>query len=304
MGAALGTNQRLFISAIGGTYRLGIQASNGATVGDLAVTPGWQHLCLNMNAGTDTATLYKDGVASTSAGSVKSYTSYTLASNIELGRIGGLSDGVGGIFDEVILYTSNESCADIYAAANPVDSSVGTFTLVTHRFESPYLTAAGAVDTRSSNGAEIDCVKGGSVAVHIQVQCDNVANCDPQSFPLWYSLDGVNFNQAVPDSPTADGVSLWGADSSTQLNRFTADGPLSAGLSHTDGETNLTTSSVQTYDLAQNSSLTLRYILKISPTFSGSAVWVRPQRGLGTPLDTYTTTPKINVTPMRASAGP
>ena len=296
VGAPIGSDQRMYISAIGGTYRLGIQGSNGSTVGDLPVTAGWQHLCLNMNAATDVATLYKDGIASNSAGSVKAYTSYALSGNIELGRIGGVADGVGAVFDEFILYQSSEDCAAIYAGATPPDLSAGSFTLVTHRFEGVWLLPGAVVDVRQANGAGIPCVRGGAVAVHLQIQCDNVTPCSPQSFPLYYSLDGLNFSP-VTDTPTSGGVSFYGDAADPLLNRYVADGPLSGSLPHTDGATSvLSAGQAQTYSLAQNTSLTLRYILKIAPSFSGDAVWVRPHRQLlGAAINTYLTVPKITV---------
>lgn len=302
VGASLGDNQRLYTVINSGEHRIGVQGSNAALAGNIAARSGWQHVCLNNNATTNTVTLYVDGVASTASGAVKTHSgSWTLASNLELGRIGGLSDGVGGVFDEFILYESSESCAAIYAAANPVDSSGGTFTLQTHRFESPRLLTGATVDVRSANGAELTAIRGAEFAVHAQIRCDNVSACDAQTFPPWYSLDGATYIQAVPDSPTGDGVSWLGTSSESALNQGVADGPLSAGLTHVDGGTVVSGAGLQSYTLAQNTSLTLRYLFKIAPTFAGTALWIRPHRSLGAPLDTYSSTIKINVVQPRAS---
>ena len=72
------------------------------------MTPGDNHLCLTVNATTDTITLHKNGVASASAGGQKTVTSYTLAGDFDLGRIADLTNGGGGTFDDLIVEFTDE----------------------------------------------------------------------------------------------------------------------------------------------------------------------------------------------------
>jgi len=67
MGTLIGSSQRLYVGAIDGTWRVATQGTNTTAAGasNLTVSEGWQHLCLNVDATTDTVTLYKNGVAGT-----------------------------------------------------------------------------------------------------------------------------------------------------------------------------------------------------------------------------------------------
>lgn len=304
-GSALGTNQRFYITTLDSTWRLGIQSSNDGTIGDIAVTSGMTHVCLKADSSTDIATLSINGVASTSAGSRKAYTSFALASNFELGRIGGIATGAGGTFDKLYIYPSAEDCAAIYAAQLPGSSAVGTFTLQTYRFESGRLGVGGAIDTRTALDTALSLAEGGYAALHLQIRCDNVANCSSTAFPLYYSVDGGGYDYALDDVATSHGVRFYGSSSDDSLNRFIADGPLTGSLSHTDGPTSMLSSHVsQSYTLAQNSSLTVRYLIYFGAGTANHTFRFRPKQGNGLSLDTYTVSPQVDVTPARAMGGP
>lgn len=303
-GSALGTNQRFYITTLDSTWRLGIQASNDGIVSDLPVTSGMTHVCVKADSATDQATLYINGVASTSAGAKKSYTSFALASNFELGRIGGIASGAGGTFDKLYIYPSAEDCNAIYTAQLPVTSTVGTFTLRTHRWEGAYLAVGGGVDVRTSNGASALITEGGTIALHVQIECDNVAACDATPFPLSYAVDGGAYTNTLDDIATSNAVRYYGSSVDPQLNRFSAVGPLSGALSHTNGVTSSLSSHVlQNYSLAQNSSLTIRYLITFTKGSSGHVYTFRPVRTNGIPLNTIIVTPSITVIPMRANGG-
>lgn len=304
-GSALGTNQRFYITTLDSTWRLGIQSSNDGTIGDIAVTSGMTHVCLKADSSTDIATLSINGVASTSAGSRKAYTSFALASNFELGRIGGVATGAGGTFDKLYIYPSAEDCAAIYAAQLPLSSSTGTFTLQTYRFESGRLGVGGAIDTRTALDTALSLAEGGYAALHLQIRCDNVANCSSTAFPLYYSVDGGGYDYALDDVATSHGIRFYGSSSDDSLNRFIADGPLTGALSHTDGPTSMLSSHVsQSYTLAQNSSLTVRYLIYFGAGTANHTFRFRPKRGNGLSLDTYTVSPQVDVIPARAMGGP
>ena len=118
------TSSRLFyITTRSTTWVLGIQASGDSSANgtsDLTVVPDtWQHLCLVANSATDTATLYKNGVAGTLGGVVKSYTSFTFPGNFELGRLGNVATGGGAVFDDFIIYQSVQDCNTLYRVREP-----------------------------------------------------------------------------------------------------------------------------------------------------------------------------------------
>ena len=300
-GSSLGTNQRAYVSISDGTWRLGVQASSDSTAGDIAVTAGMHHVCVVFDSGTSTATLNIDGVASTSSGAKKTYTSYTFASNFELGRIAGNTTGVGGTFDKFYLYTSAENCNTIYTAQLPVSASSGTFTLETHRTEGVFLFPGGSIDVRTANGADAYCVENGSIALHIQIKCNAGTNCDTTSFPLYYSVNGGAYDHIVADTPSSDGVYFYGNTSNTAINRFVADGPLTGALSHTDGPTTTLSAQLsQSYTLTQNTSLTIRYLLAFAPNSAGKVFRFRLKQANGVDFSAYTTTPVVNITKMQA----
>lgn len=298
------TTRKGYVYAESGTWRLGIQGSAATTAGDIAITPGLHHVCLVFDSSIDTATLYIDGVASTSAGAKKTYTSYTFLGNFELGRISGQTTGAGGMFDRLYIYQSVQSCSSIFSAQQPTTSTTGTFTLRTHRWEGAYLAAGGGVDVRTSNGASALIVEGGTIALHVQVECDNVAACDATPFPLSYAVDGGAYTNTLDDIATSNAVRYYGSSADPQLNRFSAVGPLSGSLSHTNGITSSLSSHVlQNYSLAQNSSLTLRYLITFTRGSSGHVYTFRPIRSNGIALNTIVVTPSITVIPMQANGG-
>lgn len=301
IGTQLGSDQRAYISTFQGNWRIGIQGSNDSTAGNIAVTSGLHHVCLEMNSSTDVATLYVDGVASTAAGAVKSYTSYTFASNFEWGRLAASANGPGGTFDRLTIYEAHGKCTDLYNAENPsAPVTSGNFTLETHRWEGVHYTSAGAVDVRSANGADYQCVSPGAVALHLQIKCENVESCSATTFPLYYSVDGGSYSLAVPDVASADGVYMYGTTSDITVNRFTADGPLSGALTHIDGSTTtVTTSQPQSYAMVQNSTLTVRYLIAFTTDALGKIFRFRVKKAGGVDLDTYTVSPRVDIIPMQ-----
>lgn len=301
-GAQLGTDKRAYTSSFGGNWRIGVQASNDATAGDIAVTSGMHHVCHEFNHATLTSTLYIDGVASTAPGAVKSYTSYAFVSDFELGRLAGSANGPGGTFDKFTIYESAGKCVALYAAEQPSTGAPDSMTLVTHRWEGVWLSPDGSVEVRTANGADFTAQSFGSVALHVQIQCDNVVACESTSFPLYYSVDGGTYDNAVPNVATADGVYMYGTATSPTLNHFTADGPLTGALSHTDGATTITdVLQSQSYTLAQNSSLTVRYLVSFNGSAKGKTFRFRPKRASGIDFDTYTVSPRVDVIDATAS---
>lgn len=180
-----------------------------------------------------------------------------------------------------------------------------TYTLETHRWEGVYLTAAGAVDVRSALAADAKCIAGGSIALHLQIKCDNVADCPSTAFPLYYSVDGGAYTNAVPNVATSDGVRMYGLATDSTLNRFAADGPLSGVLTHTDGTTTMIDiTESKSYALSQNTTLTVRYLLSFTSDAVNKTFRFRPKYGSTTDLQTYTVSPRVDIVPAQASGGP
>lgn len=305
MGTPVGSSQRLYVAATNGTWRLAIQGTSGGTVTEFPVQLNeWTHVCVTMNSATDTATLHIDGVAGTSAGAVKSYTSYALAGNFRLGYVdNNLSPGA--VYDHVKIWTSVESCAAEFAANTPPQEIEGQLSQTAHRFQRVYLKNGSVVNLGSVSGTR-EVVDGGSIALMVQINCDNVADCDQTSFVLRYSTDGTNFNLAVPDNPTSDGVYFWG-DTVPRLNNGAADGPITGSLTHTDGPTQLRAAAVPSVDLAQNTSLTLRWILRFAPGHANQSRYFKVYEQSGVALTggyTPSSGARVDIVPTRASAGP
>lgn len=307
-GAALGTNQRLYISTINGSWGLGIQGSvAGSGTSDLSVVPGWNRICLRLNSSTDTATLYRNGVAGTGTDVVKAYTSYTLASNIYFGAPTGFSSTVapGTTIDEAKIYNSLVGCDTDYTAWDPPATPVGVQNQVGHRFQSVYLQSGSPVNLGTGANQSQQVIKSGGVAIVFQVDCTNVAPCPGALYQLRYSLDGVNYNNVVPDIPTSDGVSMWGPTSDATINRFSAACPVTSALGGgcVSGDTTITSSqSSVARDLAQNSSYTIRYIVRIANPPVSSVYFKLYQSGTALPSYTPSTGAMISVVPPQASA--
>lgn len=270
-GAPLGTNQRLYVSTSGGTWRLGIQSSNDGTASELAVASGWNHVCLTMNSATDTATLHIDGVASTSAGAVKTYTSYALAGDFDLGRIADVATGGGGgTYDDPIIYTSVEDCGAIYTAFQATPTAPGgTLAQAAVQFQGVTLDATGNVITFGALNSTQEVVKRGGGAVVFQVHCQAGAACDETAFKLVYAKNqtataarAAGTYITAPNTETSDGFWFWGTTTET-LNSGITTTRLTGSCTVTNGTTQLTTDQVPSVGLSSDGCIVLRYIFRV-----------------------------------------
>ncbi len=294
-GSTLGTNQRFYISTASGTWRIGVQSSNDGTAGSIAVTSGWHRACLVADSGTDTATLYIDGVASTGGGA-KTYTSYTFASNFRLGSP--FDDTPIATYDDFKVWTSAESCADDFASWEQVaPDPTGTFAQVTHQWQ--FLRASAT--NYGSAGATVSVVVGGAVALITQIDC-TVANCDPTGARLYYNKNGGAFAQ-VPDVMGSDQVSFYGTPDVDVLSG-TVTCCLSGALTANDGPTNTTAAAVPVFDLAQNASFVRRSILKFgSSATAGDTYCFKEYHQTDIAMDSYTPSAGACVTIVSMSTG-
>jgi len=83
-GPEIGADQRGYVGAISGTWRVARQSTGVTAAGasNLAVTEGWNHLCARWDSSTDTVALYNNGVAGTGGGTGGS-NRVTFATNFE-----------------------------------------------------------------------------------------------------------------------------------------------------------------------------------------------------------------------------
>lgn len=308
-GTALGTNQRFFVRRDAtNVWQMRIQG-NPLLSSEFPVVAGDTHVCIKFNPTTDTATLHINGVAGTVAGaSLHTYTSYTFASTFRFGLPSGFaavtpSSSGPDIIDQAFIYTSDVSCATLYAAWNPTPAQ-SSVVQETHQWQGVYLLLNGLPENRGTTGSPRTIVHNGAATLLAQLKCTG-GDCGSVQPRFRYNINGGAFSNVVPDTPTADGVAYWGDDASIQVNAGVADGPITGALTHTDGITALRSSAVPTIQMAQDTSYTIRGIFRITSAV-GTVVCFKLYDQSGEALAAYTPTEGacLTVIEPRANAGP
>lgn len=311
-GPDFGTNQRAYVCAHAGTWKVSLQSvtCSATAASNLTVTAGWNYLTLIFNSSTDVATLYKDGVTGT-GGATGSYTSFTFASDITLGRLNG-NNATGLTVDDFALYTTVEDASALYNAWNAPAVAVGTFGMPSYRFQAVYLPELGGSPTNF--GTAINQTKtviaGGAVALLAEIYCENVADCEQDGF-RWEArhTNTLPFTASdswiqIPDMETDTHIWMWGPDNNTLLNSGTTTSRLSAGsCTVTNGVTLLTSAQVPVVDLQQDGCVVLRGIFRIGATASGYYD-IRLSQQSGTAFTGTVNPARITVIPPQANAGP
>lgn len=296
-GAPVGTNQRFYPVSASGTWRLAAQTSGASTASDLAVVSGWNRVCVVANATTDTVTVSNNGVLATTAGGTKSVTSYVLAGDIEVGHLPGNTSATA-IYDDYLFYLSAITVATDYLAWQPATDTT-MVVQATHQHQGVF-TLNAVAENRGAADAQRTIVKGGAAAVMVQLNCTGGA-CGVLQPRFRYNINSGAFTNVVPDSPTADGVSYWGASAPIGLNNGAADGPISGALAHTDGLTLTTSSAIPTIELANNTSYTLRGIFTVDAAI-GDVVCFKAYDQGGSALASYTPSAGACVTVIAAQS--
>lgn len=305
LGSALGSNQRFYVSTLGGTWRIGIQASNDATASELAVVAGWNYIVVQMDSATDTATLCVNRVCSVTAGGQKTYTSYTLASNLELGRLGGQASGGGGTFDDPLVYlNATVSPDDLYDTFNESGPApvAGTFDQSTVQAQGVYLVN-GVPSNLVAVGLPKKVIVGGAVAWVFQIHCTNVEDCNRTAFRLAYRKNGAGSWRHVPDIETADGIYMWGPSSAALLNSGETTTRLTGSCAVTNGVTLLTSGQVPSVDLPQDGCVMLRWIVRVG-NVPGVFFDLRVEMEGGTAFTGTYNLARIDVIDPSANVGP
>jgi hypothetical protein len=264
-----GVNQRFYLSKVSGTWGLGMQSS-GHSATEFAVVAGWTRVCVVANSGTDTATLYVNGVAGTgSSTSVKTYTSFTLAGNFKIGNDSPSDTSLRGetTIDDVKIWdtalTAQEVLDDYNSYGSP-PTPTGTLEQKTHRWYKLRKTEAGAADPHGAVGATVPVMNAGAVQLVIQVDC-TTANCDPIAARLLYNRNGGTFN-ILPNTFGADLVRFYGATADSGVLSGTVTCCLSGALASNDGDTQFVADAIPVFDLDQDASITLRYAIAVDPS--------------------------------------
>lgn len=314
-GAPLGSSQRLYVSMAGGTWRIGIQTSNDATASDLPVVAGWNYLILQLDkdtpgSGTGTATLCVNGQCSTSPGAQKTYTSYVLDGDLEIGKLPAHTNGPGGTFDDFQLYlNATVSPADLWAAFNQAPPpTTGTFSQDAVQFEAPYLTGVGASPTVLVSPSNVrTVVRGGGVAMAAQVRCAPGTACEETAYRWTYRkvgsplLDTDPWPQ-IPNMENQDGIWMWGQSTNSFLNNGVPTTRLTGTCTMTDGVTLLTASQQPSFTLPADGCTVIRALVRLSDSASG-CVDIRIEKEGGVPFAGAYTYGRIDIIPPQASGG-
>lgn len=281
-GFSLGTNQRLHIATSGSVWGLGIQSSAFSGTSNLSVTSGWHHVCLQMDSGTDIATLYVDKIAGNSGTQAqKAYTSYTTSSVLVFGRpIGFTSLAPGGVYDDAVVYASLVDCTTLYEVREPSSSgSGGTLTQAAHQWEIPATLLTGGVASYGPMSSTVRAPKGAILALRTQVD-RTVSAGSAFATRLWVSHDGGAV-QLLTDTPTSDGVSFIGTGADPSIYQGEATCCLTGALTANHGTTQITSGALPTYDAGLNQSYTRRSVIKFTDTASGTyCFFERDQTGV------------------------
>lgn len=300
-GAPIGSG-RFYISTAGGTWRMGIQSHAATSAGSIAVTSGWHHVCLVADSGTDIATLYIDGVASTTT---VSYTSFSLSGNFELGRIAGVSTGAAATYDEFLIYTSAENCATLSAEFHAVPPAItGTLAQAAIQFQGVILGTDGNPFVVGPSVQTIEVPAGGGAVILFQVHCTNVSDCDPTAYKLVYAKNGASTWQQVPDVETSDGTYMWGVTTESNVNNGTRSTRLTGSCTLTTGATQITSAQTPAIDLPQDGCTVLAYIIRIGSLQAGNYFDYKLRTEADADLTTYTQTARVRaVNPMASGIG-
>jgi len=302
-GSTLGTDQRTYLSINGGTFRQGVQTSSDTTGSEFVVDEGWNHICQVFNATTDTATIYKNGVASGVAGGNKTYTSYTLASTPVIGSPFSTSL-IGVIYDNFLVYDSVPDIGEIYASwqAPSGSGSPACYAQTQHRWEAIDTDAANnPIVLRSTNNTSIKVVENGAVALVVQIDCTG-SNGSALAVLPYYDKDGDGtFNLSVPAVLGVDGISFWGDTVRTTLNDGATSGAIAGSLTPVSGVTVLKPFPSTALALLQNQSTTHRFIFRVGP-IAGHTRAIKLKTDTGTPLSSYTPTIGATIEVISAQA--
>lgn len=302
-----GTNQRFYVCGKDGTWRIAVQATtcSATAVSNLAVKAGWNLLTIIADSSTDIATLYEGTVAGT-GGATAAYTSFTFASNFTLGKVASLAS-TGGTYDDLLVYLSIQSVAELVDAFNGVipTPTSGTLTQAAIQFQGVILDTSGSPIVIGPSVQTIEVPAGGGAVILFQVHCTNVADCELTAFKFVYAKNGSSTWVQVPDVETTDGTWMWGVTTEAHLNNGIRSTRLTGSCAVTNGATQLTSAQTPSVDLPQDGCVVVGYIARVGASHAGDYFDYKLQTEAGLDLPGgYTQTARIRVVnPMASGIG-
>jgi hypothetical protein len=311
-GTPAGVNQYFHLYYSGCTWKIIVQDS-AATATEFSVQSGWNHVCVNFNAATDTSTLHINGVAGSSSGSsLQTYTSFVFAGNFRIGRFSGssLASGPNHIYDRWVVYQSVEDCGLIYENFEPPSTPyTGVINIV---YGQLYMAKsyAGSPVQMAALSTNVTLPKGAAFAAAFQAHCTNAGDCSPVGQRPYYTCilcPSAGSELPVPDSASADGIELWGTVNEQGLLTGAYGANLSGSETHVSGGTHLTANSVTVVDLCQNCATVERWIFRLtSAAPDGAQYCVFPKEQGGASFDSYSPASGmcISIGQANANAGP
>ena len=140
------------------------------------------------------------------------------------------------------------------------------------------------------------------MALLAEIYCENVADCERDSFRWVARQNGTGSYLQIPDMETDTHIWMWGTDTNTLLNSGATTSRLSAGsCTVTNGVTVLTSAQVPSIDLPQDGCVVLRGIFRIGTTASGYYD-IRLSQQNGTAFAGTVNPARLTVVPMQGSA--
>jgi hypothetical protein len=312
-GTPAGVSQYFHLYYSSCTWKMLIQDSTIAAT-EFSVQSGWNHVCVNFNSTTDTAVLHINGVAGASSGSSsQTYTSFVFAGNFRLGRFSGssLASGPNHIYDRWVVYQSVEDCGTLYENFEP--PSAPWTGILQATFGQIYMAKsyAGSPIQLAPLGSFATLPEGAAFAIAYQTYCTNAGDCSPIGQRPYYTCTqcpSAGSELPVPDSASADGIEFWGTANEVGLLTGAHGANLSGVLTHVNGGTHLTASSVNVIDLCQNCNTVERWIFRIRPGAPANAQYcIFPKEQSGVALDSYSAPSEgmcVTVGQANANAGP
>lgn len=306
-GSDLGVNQRFHVGTLNSTWGLGIQSSALTTTSDLAVTAGHHQVVLQVDSATDTATLCVDGVSATTGSGVKSFTSYTLASDISVGLPINFSaaNGPTAVFDEVRRYSGVVSCSSIYAGWNAsAPAPAGTLKQDAIQFNGVVTDTAGSPIVLGPSVKTISVPWLGGVVLLFQVLCQPGADCGQTAFKLVAAKNGAGVWQQVTDT-NVFGTWMWGTTTEANLNVGARSTRLEGSCAVITGATQLTADQVPSLAIPQTWCTVLGYVVRVDGTAGVDYYEYKVQTAAGQDLPGgYDEIARINVVnPMSSGVG-
>lgn len=277
VGPRLGTNQRAYIGQSSGYWTIGIREKNiESFTTEFPVVNQYTRACIRLDkdtpgGGTGTATLIINGTPGTSSSSVKTYTSFTFASDIQIGTV---SNGAfyysSADIDDFTFWSaalSNAEFVEDYDAWRPASPppSGGDLEQAGHRFYG-LLLHGGVVRPFAAANVNIELPPGAAFALVTQTDCTG-DDCSSVGQKLHYTCalcpTSAGAALAVGDVPGPDQVSFTGNLAQPGLLSGQFECCVTGALTPNAGDTQFDSAAIPAFTLTEGASIVQRRMLTI-----------------------------------------